>query len=397
MTTPALSSSAAVGLATVRRLADHPTPFYVLDLSVFRARIAELRSALPPGSRLLYSAKANPAPELLAAAAGEGCGVEVASGGELRATLAAGVPAADILVVGPAKADTLLAAAVEAGVGVVVVESLAETARLAQVARAVADRIDEVRVAIRLNVPGARGHLRMSGHQFGTDLDESLRCVDRLRRECPLRFVGYHAYLASQLLDAGEVVHNATIAVERAVELTARTGDPPELMDLGGGFGIPYGTEDPELDLVEVAAGLQAVANGYPELGSSWTFESGRFLAGPAGALVCRVTEVKEVDGTRFVLLDGGTNTSGIFGVAESMRRPRLTVLRDGAVVEGDRLAHLCGPLCTPMDRLASSVPTGAEAGDLVVWWNRGAYGPTAAPTAFLSFDPPAQLVVAGP
>jgi diaminopimelate decarboxylase len=389
------SSSLAVALDTVRRLADHPTPFYVLDLSVFRNRVAELKSALPRGSRLLYSAKANPAPELLAAAASEHCGVEVASLGELRLTLEAGVPADDILIVGPAKSDAFLAAAVEGGVGTVVVESLAETVRLARVA---ADRMDEVRVAVRLNVPGARGRLRMSGHQFGTDLEESLRCVGRLGREPLLRFVGYHAYLASQLLDASEVVHNCRIAVERAAELTMRTGVPPELMDLGGGFGIPYGTEDPELNLDQLAAGLDAVvAEGNSELGSSWTFESGRFLAGPAGALVCRVTEVKEVDGIRFVLLDGGTNTSGTFGVAESMRRPRLTVLREGAVVQGERLAHLCGPLCTPMDRLASSVPTGAEAGDLIVWWNRGAYGPTAAPTAFLSFDPPAQLVVSGP
>jgi diaminopimelate decarboxylase len=123
-------------------------------------------------------------------------------------------------------------------------------------------------------------------------------------------------------------------------------------------------------------------------------FESGRFLAGPAGALVCRVVEVKFVDGRRFVLLDGGTNVCGLFSGTGSMKGFRLTTLRDGEVVEGGEPSHLCGPLCTPMDRLASSVPSAAAPGDIVIWWNTGAYGRTAAPTGFLSFDPPREIVL---
>jgi diaminopimelate decarboxylase len=87
-------------------------------------------------------------------------------------------------------------------------------------------------------------------------------------------------------------------------------------------------------------------------------FESGHFLVVPAGALVCRMMDVKSVDGRRFALLDGGTNSSGIFGGSNAGRA------------------------------LACDV----REGDLVVWWNQGAYGLTAAPTAFLSFPPPTEV-----
>jgi diaminopimelate decarboxylase len=79
---------------------------------------------------------------------------------------------------------------------------------------------------------------------------------------------------------------------------------------------------------------------------------------------------------------------------ANAVRGLAHSVIRDGRIVAGGAASNLCGPLCTPMDRLATSVPCAAEVGDLVVWWNHGAYGYTAAPLAFLSFPPPAEILV---
>jgi diaminopimelate decarboxylase len=123
-------------------------------------------------------------------------------------------------------------------------------------------------------------------------------------------------------------------------------------------------------------------------------FESGRFLAGPAGALVTRVVDVKTIGGRRFVLLDGGINTSGLFGGGNGVRGLSHSVIRDGAVRTGGSASNICGPLCTPMDRLATSVACPAKVGDLVVWWNMGAYGFTAAPVNFLSFPAAAEVLV---
>jgi len=364
------------------------TPFHLYDTGVFAARAALLRDTLP--GALLYSAKANPHPALLATAAAAGCDLELASEGELDALASAGVAAGRAILVGPAKTDALLATAVERGVGTVVVESLGELRRLITVADRSAT--GPTSVLLRLGLDGARGSLRMSGHQFGMEHAEVLACLELLATTAAVSFAGYHGYLASQLLRAADIEHNSRLVSSAAATL-AGLGFPGARLDLGGGFGIGYTPGDPDLDLAEVAAGLGRVRRSV-RAGTTLMFESGRFLAGPSGVLVCAVVDVKTTGGRRFVLLDGGINTSGLFGGGNGIRGLRHSVVRDGAVLSGGPPSHLCGPLCTPMDRLATSVPCAADVGDLVVWWNTGAYGFSAAPVNFLSFPPAVEVVV---
>ena len=358
-----------------------PTPFYVYDRSVFTARIELLRSVLPDGARLLYSAKANPRPDLLAAAAAAGCGLEVASSGELAALAAAGADPSEAVLVGPAKTDALLAEAVRIGVGTIVVEGERELRRLEGIA------VRPLDVLLRLSLTGARGSLRMSGHQFGMGRDEVLACRKLLAESSTLTMAGYHGYLASQLLRADDVVHNWALVTDAVSEL----GAWPRQIDYGGGFGIPMLRADEPLDLDRLA---QLLTEALPTDGPEMLFESGRFLVGPAGALVCGVVDTKVIDGRRFVLLDGGMNASGLFGGANAQRGLAFTVMRDGTVLDGGDRSTLCGPLCTPMDLLAAGVPCAAEPGDLVVWWQMGAYGLTAAPVGFLSFPAPVEVVI---
>jgi diaminopimelate decarboxylase len=175
-----------------------------------------------------------------------------------------------------------------------------------------------------------------------------------------------------------------------AAEL-ADLGFPGVHLDLGGGFGVGYTDGDGDLDLTALADQLSEVRRATPPE-ATLLFESGRFLAGPSGALVCQVVDVKTIGDRRFVLLDGGMNASGLFGGGNGVRGLRHSVIRDGAPVTGGPIANICGPLCTPMDRLATGVACAAEIGDLVVWWTMGAYGLTAAPVNFLSFQPPGEL-----
>ena len=375
----------AHGVALVGALAEtHQTPFYVYDTAIYGARAQALRAALPAGSHLLYSVKANPHGCLLTTAFAAGCGLEIASPGELDRLTEVGLNPARALLVGPAKSDTLLESALMAGVGTLVVESLRELHRLQAVAARVGCR--DVAVALRLSLEGAKGSLRMSGHQFGMERAEALECHSALAASKRLRFAGYHGYLASQLLDAADIAHNTELVLREVEALTSEVGVRPQVIDVGGGFGIPYTSSQSPLSLVDLAARLGRLAERAERDSFQLVFESGRFLAGPAGALVCRVIDTKVIASRRYVLLDGGMNSSGIFGGSNSMRSLSHHVLRDGQLVHGGPASNLCGPLCTPMDRLATSVPCSAEVGDLVVWWNMGAYGLTAAPTAFLSF-----------
>jgi diaminopimelate decarboxylase len=383
----------ACGAAFVQRLADtHGTPFYAYDTAVFAARIDALRAALPAGSRLLYSAKANPHEQLLTAADAAGCGLELASSGELQRSIAAGLDPAGALLVGPAKSDAFLATALAAGIGAIVVESVNELRRLEGIAKRMA--VENITVLLRLSLNGAKGSLRMSGHQFGMERDDIVACHAAMAGSKLLRFAGYHGYLASQLLDAAEVIHNAGLVLDAVDALTREVGIKPDNLDLGGGFGIRYTPIGSQLDLSAVAEGLTRVVRRSSVTTSKLLFESGRYLAGPAGALVCRVIDTKTIGGRRFILLDAGMNTSGIFGGSMAVRNLAHNVIRGGVLVDGGTSANICGPLCTPMDRLATSVPCPARVDDLVVWWNMGAYGFTAAPIGFLSFPAPAEVVV---
>lgn len=351
-----------------------------------------LLKTLPDNSNLLYSAKANPHQKLLTTACASGCGLELASSGELERSRAAGLDLQRAILVGPAKSDAFLATALADGIGTVVVESVNELRRLERVAAAM--MVDTIPVLLRLNVDGAKGSLRMSGHQFGMEHGDTILCHTLLSRSSVLNFRGYHGYLASQLLDAGEIIHNTELLLDEIEELTRTTSVVPDVIDFGGGFGIRYTSTEAQLDLPTLTEGLKRLMDRGTASVSRPVFESGRFLAGPAGALISRVVDIKTVRERRFVIVDAGMNSSGIFGGARAIRNLALSVIRNGTLLGDGATANICGPLCTPMDRLATSVPCAADVGDLIVWWNMGAYGLTAAPTGFLSFPLPEEIIV---
>lgn len=138
-----------VGGITLQRLAARvgQTPFYAYDQKLLRSRVAELRSALPKNIQLHYAMKANPMPALVGVMAGLVDGIDVASGGELKVALDAGVDPAEISFAGPGKRRGELAQAVAAGV-LINIESFREVKELAPIA---AELDLPARVAVRVN------------------------------------------------------------------------------------------------------------------------------------------------------------------------------------------------------------------------------------------------------
>lgn len=374
------------------------TPFYAYDRSLMAARVAEVRAALPDGVHLSYAIKANPMPAVVHHMAGLVDGCDVASGGELTTVLDAGVSPAAISFAGPGKRSGELAQAVAAGVAVNV-ESNAELEELVRQG----DRLGVTpRAAVRVNpdfeVKGSGMRMGGGARQFGVDAEVVPALLGRIG-ETDAEFVGFHCYWGSQALRA-DLVREAQ---DKAVDLLLRLSDaapcPPDLLNIGGGFGIPYHEKDRPLALPEVGeamAGLvDRVAARLPE--ARIGVELGRYLVGEAGVYVCRVIDRKVSRGQVFLVTDGGLHhhlaATGNFG---------QVLRRDYPVVIGNRLAaarlepqSVVGCLCTPLDLLAdrAALPT-AEAGDLVVIFQSGAYGPTASPAAFLSHGGSAEVLV---
>jgi diaminopimelate decarboxylase len=374
------------------------TPFYAYDRRVVSERVALLRRHFPREVKLHYAIKANPMPALVTFLAGVVDGLDVASAGELRIALASGASPQEISFAGPGKTPAELEQALRAGI-LVNLESANEMRALARLA---GELQRPARVAVRVNPDfelKASG-MRMGGgpKQFGVDAEQVSALLAELGRT-GLAFEGFHIFSGSQNLSAAAICESQHKAFELAVELARHAPGPVKVLNIGGGLGIPYFPGEQPLDVAPIGENLRALAAEAKRAlpGAALVIELGRYLVGEAGVYVCRVLDRKVSRGHVFLVTDGGLHhhlaASGNFG--QVIRKNYPVVI--GNRVRGARreIASVVGPLCTPLDLLADRMELAeAQAGDLVVVFQSGAYGLTASPTAFLGHPPPAEVLV---
>ncbi len=370
------------------------TPLFVYDMGLVRARIAEVRAALPAGVRLHYAVKANPMPDLLRAMVPLVDGFDIASGGELARALAAGMGARHISFAGPGKRDRELEATIRAG-AILSIESAGEAAR----AIAIATRLGlQASAMLRINPPfELRGSgMRMGGgaRPFGVDAADAAAVLATLAHPA-IDFVGFHVFAGSQNLDAAAIAEAQALTIGLVAHLAAAAPGPVRLVNLGGGFGVPYFPADRPLDLAAVGAALGDTLRARPSILADCAFavELGRYLVAEAGVYLTRVVDRKRSHGTLFLVTDGGLHhqlaASGNLGSAVRRNYPLVNATRADGVRE---TANIVGCLCTPLDRLGEGVVLPeTKVGDLIAVFMAGAYGRTASPEAFLGHPPPAE------
>ena len=370
------------------------TPLFVYDMAIVAARVAWFRAAMP-GIDLHYAIKANPHPDLLAAVAPLVDGLDVASAGELARALAV-KPAAAISFAGPGKRDDELAAAICAG-ATVNVESAGEAAR----ALAAAERLGIVpRLAVRVN-PDAelRGSgMRMGGRPspFGVDAERA-GAVIRSIVAAGADWRGLHIYAGSQVLEAAALIEAQAATLALARRLADEAGAMPPLVNLGGGFGVPYFSGDRALDVEAVGAALAEALAGW-QGDTRFAIELGRWLVAEAGVYLTRIIDRKESRGETFLVTDGGLHhqlaATGNLGTV--VRRNYPLALASAMGAEASETVSVVGPLCTPLDRLGDrvSLPR-AKVGDLIAVFLAGAYGASASPADFLGHPRAAELIAA--
>jgi diaminopimelate decarboxylase len=397
---PVADDCLQVGGVPLTRLAQRvgQTPFYAYDRGALTARVAELRRHLPADVHLHYAMKANPMPAVVQHMAGLVDGIDVASGGELRVALDTPTDPLHISFAGPGKSDTDLSCAIAAGI-VLNLESEGETERAARIG----DRLGITpRVNVRVNPDFElkSSGMKMGGgpKQFGVDAERVPALLRRIG-ELGLDFHGFHIFSGSQNLKAAALheAHEKTFAL--ALRLAGDAPRAPRILNIGGGFGIPYFPGEERLDLAAVGANLHAVMEGVrPRLqGAQVVIELGRYLVGEAGVYVCRVVDRKESRGSVYLVTDGGLHhhlsASGNFG---QVIRKNYPVVIGNRVQGGEReKASVVGPLCTPLDVLADGMDLArAQPGDLVAVLQSGAYGVSASPAGFLSHPAAPEVLV---
>ncbi len=231
------------------------TPFYVYDGALIRERIAYLREMLPAEISLHYAIKSNPMPEVVRFAAELVEGLDVASALELETALTSCHGGDDISFAGPGKTDAELKAAVDAGI-TVNVESEGELTRLIAIGRE-RDRTPAVAIRVNPDFELKTSGMKMGGgpKQFGIDA-ERVPEVLRGLAGAPARFRGFHIYSGSQNLRPEAIIEAQDKTLELAVRLARDAPAEVELLNIGGGFGIPYFPGEQALDLAPVGANL---------------------------------------------------------------------------------------------------------------------------------------------
>ncbi|MGQ0558179.1 MAG: pyridoxal-dependent decarboxylase, exosortase A system-associated [Sphingosinicella sp.] len=375
------------------------TPLFVYDLSQIDRRIGEFRTHFPSVD-LHYAMKANPYVDLLRYVISKVDGLDVASGGELALALAAGADSGRVSFAGPGKSDEELRLAIGNGV-TLNCESEGEMAR----ALAIADQQgNRPRLAVRVNpdfeIKGSGMRMGGGARPFGVDWDRVPALVRHIV-DSGAEWRGFHIFAGSQALEAAALIEAQRATLDLAARLAEQAGSAPPLVNLGGGFGIPYFAGERPLEITAVGVALaEALASRPPVLANTqFAIELGRWLVGEAGVYLTRVVDRKQSRGKTFLVVDGGMQhqlaASGNFGQVVRRNFPVAIANRFAAPAEEE--ASIVGCLCTPLDRLAEDVMLPrAEVGDLVAVFLAGAYGLSASPQAFLAQAAARELVVGG-
>lgn len=372
------------------------TPLVVYSEEILHRNVSALRWALPTGSEIAYSIKANPNPGIIRVLGTLGLLAEAASHGEVLRAIRSDIPASRLFLGGPAKTTEAYAAAFDSGVSTFLVESQRDLRRLIHATNC----RNRAKVLIRVNPTKliAQSALKMTGvpSQFGVDEHELSDLVSECRQSS-VDYAGLFLYAGSQHFHAADIVANTEYLLRLAARL-ATEGAPARMLDFGGGFGVPEDPEQRPLDLSVLKNSLASLFSELmPPLKSHGLerilFESGRYLVSTAGILVARVLDVKRSGGRRFAILDTGINNLGIRQLLYRTFEPAIEIL--GRPMNSSAEATvLVGPTCTPIDIVMKDCKVeGLSEGDLVIIRDFGAYTISYSALHFCGHPWPAEVL----
>jgi diaminopimelate decarboxylase len=378
------------GVALTHLAHEYGTPLFVIDEDDFRGRCREMAAAFDGGANVHYAAKAFLCSEIARWIDEEGLSLDVCTGGELAVALHADFPPERIALHGNNKSVAELTAAVKAGVGHIVVDSMTEIERLDAIAGE-AGIVQDVLVRLTVGVEAHTHEFISTAHEdqkFGLSVASgaAMAGVRRVFATDHLRLVGLHSHIGSQIFDVDgfELAAHRVIGLLREIvgefgpEKTAQLST----VDLGGGLGISYLPSDDPPPVAELAAKLNAIVSnestavGLPA--PRLVVEPGRAIAGPGTITLYEVGTVKDVDVSatahrRYVSVDGGMSDNIRTALYDAQYDVRLVSRASDAPAAA---ARIVGKHCETGDIVVRDtwIPDDLRPGDLLGVAATGAY-----------------------
>jgi diaminopimelate decarboxylase len=385
------SGECVIGGVSISQLVEQfGSPLYVVDLDVLAERARMVKNALTEGVgrakrqvHLYYASKSLLTSDVVRTVAEQGLGFDVSTRGELEWVLASGVDPAQLDLQGNNKSDAELRRALTIGVGAVVIDSLWEAKRLAEIS---AELGCHQRVMIRVNSgvhAGTHDYLATAreDQKFGIARGDLDAVVDVIAAAPGLEFVGLHSHIGSQIVSPDGFVEAATRLLELYQHYSAE--HPLDTLNLGGGFAIPYTPADPDSNLEAIAQALGEVLDEWDDKGvhvPHVSFEPGRIISGPAGVTVYTVGTTKQVlvgddnpSARLYVSVDGGMSDNlrpALYGANYTVRLVSRT--SDAPA----QLVRVVGKHCESGDIVVHDdyLPADITPGDVVAVAQTGAY-----------------------
>ncbi|KJY95133.1 PLP-dependent decarboxylase [Pseudoalteromonas ruthenica] len=351
-------------------------PCFVYDLDSLRKHLDELMAQ--DVVKLWYAVKANPLSAVIDTLAAAGFDFDVASSGELNQVLSQHVGAQRILNTGPAKSRQQLGEFLDAGVRTFVLESINQVRWLNELAY---NQGIEVDVLLRVQLRWPEGERNPLGGNtltpFGLAPEQwqGLYLADYPALNC----IGLHIFQWGNMLDAAQLLHLWQSMLAPLQALCERLGFAMQVLDLGGGLGVPYDSESSPLKWQDVLGALRDIKrqSGVKEL---W-MELGRYAVAQCGYYLDPVIEQKTNYGERQLIVAGGINH--LLRPAVAGQNFPAQLLRRSTAEQVNYRIH--GPLCTALDSLGQhSLPEDIDEHDWLVFMQAGAYGFTESMPFFL-------------
>ncbi len=373
------------GYNTIALAEKYSTPLYLMDENLIRERMREYKSALADffseNSVPEYASKAFSCKRIYEIAKEEGINVDVVSVGELYTAYKAGFPVKNCFFHGNCKTDADIEFAIKLGIGFFVIDNIDEIYTI----NSIAEKQGVVQKIIIRVTPGIDPHTHKKistgsvESKFGIALEtgDALKAV-KIALECKnIELSGFHCHIGSQIFESEPFVTAAEVMVSFMVSVRENYGYTSNYLNLGGGFGVKYVENDPEINyrnrIEEVSVKIKSICEKENFPIPCILMEPGRSLVADAGMTLYTVGNVKEIKGyTNYVSIDGGMTDNPRYALYES----EYTVYNASkAGEEPDYIATIAGRCCESGDLIQENVKIKKpEKGDIIAVATTGAY-----------------------
>jgi diaminopimelate decarboxylase len=373
------------GVDTIELAKEYGTPLYVYDVELIRERARGFKDTfenLGIKAQVAYASKAFSSVAVFQLMKEEGLSLDVVSGGELFTAMKAGFPADRIHFHGNNKSEDELRMALDHQIGCVVVDNFHELQLLEGVCEDMGKSMD---ILIRVT-PGIEAHTHdyiLTGQEdskfgFGLENGQTEDALLRAIKSSYLNVLGFHCHIGSQIFETTGFVLAASKIIGKLAEWKEKHDYSAEVLNLGGGFGIRYTTEDDPIPasqyVEEIISEVKKKAEEYnlnmPEI---W-IEPGRSLVGDAGTTLYRIGSSKEVPNIRkYLAVDGGMSDN-IRPALYEAKYEALLANKAGQPIQ--ETVSIAGKCCESGDMLIWDLPLPESSqGDILAVFCTGAYG----------------------